>query len=453
MTMKSAVVIGAGITGLAAATTLKKAGYEVRLLEKHDRTGGCIHTVKQDGYLVETGPNTMMVNNLQSAMLMGEIGLTDELLLPSDQAKNRYIFKEGEMVTVPGGPMKFMKSALLSGGGKLRLLKEPFVRKPHNMAEESLANFILRRLGQEVLDFVAEPLVSGIFAGDPKRLSARHAFPQVAELEDQHGSLLKGALKSGAKGKPPGSFKAVMATFRDGMQSLTDKLTEQVGDSLVLNAKVTEISHKGRWQVSWEVNGETQSTEANVLIVAVPAYAVRDLPLPRDVNDTLYDLHEIPYPPLASISIGYRRDQISHSLEGFGVLVPGVEERKVLGVLFPSSVYPGRAPEGHVLLTAFVGGMRQPGLATLSEEEHLDLVKSELSTILGVTGEPTFTHRTLWRKAIPQYNVGHGDFLAMIEKAENDHPGLHLCGNYRSGISVGQCLANGINLAKKIVTA
>ncbi|MBC2594110.1 protoporphyrinogen oxidase [Ruficoccus amylovorans] len=450
--MKSAVVIGAGVTGLAAATTLKKAGYEVVLLEKHDRTGGCIHTVHQDGYLVETGPNSMMVNNLQAAMLMGEIGLADELLLPSDLSKNRYIFKEGDMVTVPGGPMKFMKSALLSGGGKLRLLKEPFIKKPDNLAEESLANFILRRLGKEVLDFVAEPLVSGIFAGDPKRLSAKHAFPQVTELEQQHGSLLRGAIK-GAKAKPPGSFKAVMATFRNGMQSLTDKLAAQLGDSLVLNATVKEISHRGRWQVSWEANGEIRTTEANTVVIAVPAYVVRDLPLPRDVLDTLFDLHEIPYPPLTSISVGYRREQIQHSLEGFGVLVPGVEERKVLGVLFPSSVYAGRAPEGHVLLTVFIGGMRQPALATLDEQEHLDLVKSELKAILGATGDPAFVHRTLWRKAIPQYNVGHGDFLAMIEKAEGDHPGLHLAGNYRSGISVGQCLANGIELAKKIASA
>ena len=209
--MKSAVIIGAGITGLAAALTLKKAGYDVRLLEKSTRAGGCIQTVRRDGYLVETGPNTLMVSSLQTAMLLGELGLTDELLLSSEVAKNRYIYKGGEPVAMPTGPGKFFKSPLLSAQGKLRLLKEPFVKKPANLAEESLASFVQRRLGQEALDFMAEPAVSGIYAGDPKRLSARHAFPKLHELEQRHGSLIKGAatakpdqpLHHPADGPPP----------------------------------------------------------------------------------------------------------------------------------------------------------------------------------------------------------------------------------------------------------
>ncbi|MDP0498409.1 MAG: protoporphyrinogen oxidase [Verrucomicrobiota bacterium JB024] len=447
--MKSAVVIGAGITGLAAATTLKKAGYDVRLLEKSTRTGGCIQTVRRDGYLVETGPNTMMLSSLQTAMFLGELGLGDELLLSSDVAKNRYIYKGGETVAVPTGPGKFFKSPLLSAKGKLRLMKEPFVKKPANLAEESLASFVQRRLGQDALDFMAEPAVSGIYAGDPKRLSAQHAFPKIHELENRYGSLVKGAFKGGMR-KAPGSFRAVMATFKDGMQALPAKLAERLGDALTLGATVTAISRTDRWLVSWEADGGQHSAEADTLILAVPAYAVRDLPLPENAKQTLFDLHEIPYPPVTSFSVGYRREQVGHALDGFGVLVPAVEQRKVLGVLFPSSVYSDRAPEGHVLLTAFIGGMRQPTLATLSEEEHLALLKTELAAILGVTGEPTFTERTLWRKAIPQYNVGHGNFLAMIDKAERENPGLHLCGNYRGGIAVGQCLTNGIELGHKI---
>ncbi|MGE9292631.1 MAG: protoporphyrinogen oxidase [Puniceicoccales bacterium] len=447
--MKSAVVIGAGITGLSAAVSLKKAGYDVRVLEKNDRTGGCVHTVRKDGYLVETGPNSIMLKDIQTAMFMGEIGLADELILPSEAAKNRYIYKGGELVSAPAGPMKAIKTPLLSAGAKLRVLKEPFVKKPANLTEESLASFVQRRLGPEVLDFIAEPMVSGIYAGDPKRLSAKHAFPKIHEIERQYGSLIKGAFKS-MKNKPAGSFRPIMGTFRNGMQSLTDKLAAQLGEGLTLNATVTGIARQDRWEVSWEVNGEQYSTGADALIIAVPAYAVRDLPLPEPLRETLYDLHEIPYPPLASLSLGYRREQVQHPLDGFGALVPGVEGRKLLGVLFPSSMYADRAPEGHVLLTAFIGGMRQPALATLSEEEHLEIAKADLATLTGASGEPAFVQRTLWRKAIPQYNVGHGDFLAMIEKAEAENPGLHLCGNYRGGIAVGQCLANGLKLGQDI---
>lgn len=445
--MKTAVIIGAGITGLAAAATLKKAGWAVRLLEKSGQPGGAIRTIRRDGYTVEAGPNSMMVGGLKTSLLLGEWGLADELLLPEPAAKSRFIWKNGEMVPVPIGPNKFMKSTLLSGGGKLRLLKEPFVKKPDNLAEESLSNLILRRMGQEVLDFVAEPLVSGIFAGDPKRLSAQHAFPQIAAMEDEHGSLIKGMMK---RPKAPGSHKSVMVSFQSGMQAVTDALAAKLGDDLVCGATTTAITRDGRWNVSWEANGQPDSISADALIVAIPAFAVRDLPLPREVHDALYDLHEIPYPPLTSFSLGYKREQIDHDLDGFGVLVPGVEGRKVLGVLFPSSIFSGRAPDGHALLTVFLGGMRQRELATLPENEQLDLIKAELAEIVGASGEPVFTERTLWEKAIPQYNVGHGDFLKMIERAETAAPGLHLCGNYRGGIAVGQCLSNGVELGKKI---
>ncbi len=447
--MKSALVIGTGVTGLATAATLKKAGVHVRVLEKAPRPGGAIQSVQRDGFLVERGPHSLMVNSLNTAMLLGELGLSDKLLLPNDAAKNRYLLKGGEMVPVPMGPGKFLKSPLLSCSGKFRLLREPFIKRPCNLAEESLAAFVERRLGREVLDQMAEPFVSGIYAGDPERLSARHAFPALDKLEREHGSLIKGAMKAG-KSKPAGSFKPVMASFQGGMHTLIEALAAQLGQDLECNCVIKSITHGDRWTVTWERDGETREYVADELILAAPAFSLRKLPLPQSVLDSIYDLHEIPYPPVTSFSLGYRREQIAHALDGFGVLVPSVENRRVLGVLFPSAFFPHRAPEDHVLLTAFLGGMRQPDVAQLPEAEQLALLKGELADIVGAFGEPVFSERSHWERAIPQYQVGHGDFMAMCKKAEATHPGLHLCGNYRGGIAVGQCLSNGVALGREI---
>ena len=439
----SAIIIGSGLTGLSAAVALKRRGVPVTVLESSARAGGAVQTEEAEGYLVEHGPNSMMLDEPEVAVFLGDAGLDGAIVRP--RAKKRFLVRAGKPIALPAGPGGAITTPLFSPGGKLRALGEPFVSRG-TQEDESLGCFVRRRLGGEILAQAIEPFVAGIYAGDPDKLSARHAFPKLWSLEREHGSLAAGAL-CGRRTGPPQK----MISFLQGMGELPSRLAGALGDDLHCRARVESIAQTGTgWSVAWRNGEQAKRADARTLVCAVPAFAVPELPWSDRFRDKLGVFERIEYPPVSVVALGFRRRDVAHPLDGFGMLVPAAEKRRILGTIFSSSLFPDRAPEGCVLLTTFVGGARQPDLASLPDDKLERLVREDLRALLGVTGEPLLRRVIRWPQAIPQYNLGYGEILAGVEKLEAAHPGLHFVGNYRGGIAAGQCIRNGLRLAEQI---
>jgi len=452
-TSDSAIIIGGGVTGLTLGWAIQRAGRRARVIEKSGVAGGAVRTIQRDGYLVEAGPNSMLVNQAPLESLLRGMGLGAQMRKPSPEAKKRYILKDGEFVAAPMGPGDLLTNPLLSTKGKFRVLRDLFAGKPKHETEESLAAFVERHFGEEALDYAVNPFVGGIYAGDPHRLSARHAFPLLAEAEEAAGSVIRGMIKKRKAKKARGeSFKSYSLSFESGMQALPEALGESLGNRLALNAAVESIEQTGAgWRVTWkDATGQSETEEAGELYLTIPTFGLSTLALPGDVKIAIAPLTELEYPPVASVALGYDRGQVTHPLDGFGGLIPEKEYRRALGVLFSSSLFPGRAPEGKVLLTVFIGGSRQPALAQKTPAEIQAIAEREVQDLLGVSGGPAFAEVTVWPRAIPQYNLGYGKILSAIEAAEDAFPGLRLMGNYRGGISVGNCLVNAAEAVEPI---
>lgn len=449
------IILGGGISGLSAAYGLLKQGCEIHLLEKSVQVGGALRTIQREGYLAEMGPNSMQVTSPEMACLLGELGLRTAIVTPQAGASKRFLVKDNRPIAAPMGPIDFIHTPLFSATAKIRLLSEPFQKKNSNAHEESLADFTRRRLGPEVLDYAVNPMISGIYAGRPEDLSTQHAFPQLWEMEQNYGSLLKGALGLRKKKRQAGviPFKPYLVSFSQGMQSLANALHDLLGDAVQVNCEIQRIDYsphdKHPWRVQWSNGKQLQQTSGSNLILALPAHAILALPLPQPLGDALYDLAELSYPPLASLVLGFKQEAIQHPLDGFGMLVPAKENKKILGALFSSSLFSNRAPAGHHTLSVFIGGARQAELAKLPQDDLVAIAMHDLNTLLGLQGEPTFIEHSFWQKSIPQYNLGFGRFMEIMNKAENKFTGLRIIGNHRGGISVGQCLMNGLAVARE----
>jgi protoporphyrinogen/coproporphyrinogen III oxidase len=441
--MQKVAIIGAGITGLTAGFELKQRGVDCTVYEASDRAGGCIKTVREDGFLVECGPNSILDTHPNLGKLVARLGIEGNKLPAKPAANNRFIVRDGRPIALPVSPPAFIKSKAFSPKAKLRLLREPFIKSKSN-EQESLADFVVRRLGQEFLDYAINPFVSGVYAGDPAKLSTAHAFPKLYALEQEYGSLITGAIKGAKKRKQraeTASKDARMFTFDDGMEVLPNQLAAKLEDAVKLSTPVTGFQplETGGWQI----NGEAFSD----VLLALPAHAMAQLETPFDLS--LMD--EIYYPPVTSLSLGFGINQFMHRLNGFGMLIPKVENRFSLGTLFPSSIFSDRAPGGMALLTVFIGGSQSPGRALLDEDEMLANVLDDLRGLLGLDGAPDFKHISVWPKAIPQYVVGYEKYLNGMKQIEADQPGIHFAGHYRDGISVANSILSGIDVAGKII--
>jgi oxygen-dependent protoporphyrinogen oxidase len=450
-TPKTIAVLGAGITGLTAAHRLARRGHRVQVFEAAPRVGGAIRTHRDGDWLVESGPNSLLAGDAAVNALFAELGLGRELVPAAPAARHRYIVRGGRPLPVPLSPPALLRSPLLSLRGKLGLLGDLLARPRVRHADLSLADFVAAHFGREAVDYVLNPVVTGIFAGDPTRLSTRHAFPKLWELERDHGSILRGQ-RAAAKARPAGAAAGIVS-FRHGLQVLPDALAAQLpAGSLSLQARVEALVPTAgqRWNVIWTDPAGTHTTSCDAVLAALPASALAALRFGTLGERPLAALDGIPHPPVASLFLGFPRAAVAHPLDGFGLLVPEVERRALLGVLFSSTLFPGRAPADHVALTVLVGGTRQPELAALAPDALLATLMPDLQALLGVRGTPVFRHHTLWPRAIPQYNLGHGSHLETIAAAERAHRGLHLGGQVRDGISLPACLAAGERLARAI---
>ncbi len=451
MAVKRIAIVGAGLTGLTAAFRLHRQGHQVTLFERGTQPGGSVRTIRENGYLIEAGPNSLQYGAPELKAVMQELDLEPSLLTAGPAGKKRFIVRGGKFVPVPTGPGAFFGTSLFSFGTKVLIMAELLKRPRIRTTDISLAELIRSHFNQELVDYAVNPLIAGIYAGDPEKLSTKHAFPSLWQAERSHGSLLRGLMALAKEKKARGeSGVSPIVSFPGGLQTLTDTLAARLPTgALRLNAAVETIIPGRSHRLVWKRDGQSASGEFDAVILAVPAAGLARLTFGTLGERPFALLDSVTQPPVSSLFLGYRRDQVTHPLDGFGGLVPAVERREVLGILFSSTLFPGRAPDGHVGLTIFSGGVRQPDNARLSTPALLQRIAPDLRDLVGVSGEPAYIRHSFWPQAIPQYNLGYERFLEPLVLSEKQHPGLFIGGNVRDGISLPDCVKSGTELARK----
>ncbi len=441
-----AIIIGGGISGLATANALTRKGKKVYLIERSSRLGGAVQSEIKEGYLCEAGPNSMLVKSeLVWNYLTDDLGLKSTMVMANEISNKRFLVKKGRMVALPQSIMGGVTTPLYSIPEKMRLLLEPFIGRSE-LEDESVTSFVSRRMGSAFLEYGISALVSGIYAGDPDKLSLRHAFGKVWNLEQTYGSLIGGAIKLRRERKKSGivPFKSKMISFENGLQELVTALSKPPWLTISKGVEATAIKRdaNGSWVVTEDP--ELPDLRAKDLILSTPLDAYEYLPVEADLRKHLDSIKIPDHPPLSTLVLGFERDQVAHPLDGFGVLCPRLEKRFGLGAIFSSTLFPNRAPEGKVSLMCFIGGVQQPENAELPTVKLVEEVVKDLKPLLGISGLPDFVSHKFWPRAIPQYNVGHQDFLDSLETIENQFPGLHLRGNFRGGPGLNDCIESAL---------
>jgi oxygen-dependent protoporphyrinogen oxidase len=447
---KQVVVIGGGISGLACAFHLQQLGVRVTLLDASDTAGGVIGTVEKDGFLFESGPQSFQ-GTVALFDLFRQLGIEEELLKADSQAP-RFVFLHGRLQKIPMSPQALMTSSLLTPGSRWRIASERFRRTKPPSEEESVASFVRRKFGHEILEYLVSPFVSGVYAGDPEKLSLRAAFPTLDEWEREFGSVIRGAMKSrpakGSAGPPP------LCSFRRGMGTLTRALAEKLEGNVRLNARATTANRRSRvpgksqsYGVRFFQYGREASIEADAIVLATPAYVAAHLvePISTQLGETLSG---IAYAAVAVAASGYHAHQFGAEPQGFGFLVPRSAKLRTLGTVFNSSLFPGRAREETVAITSFVGGATDPEIVERKPEEIASIVEDENARVLGISGPPIASAAWKHPRALPQYNLGHGHIVESIRDAERDLPGLFFAGNYLEGPALGKCVEEGFKTAE-----
>lgn len=441
------LVLGGGVTGLCAAWQASRQGASVRLWEQKNRLGGSVVTLQEDGYLVEAGPNSMLLEEPALEDFLRELDLIPELVEAGVIGQCRFLVRGGRVLPLPTSPWSAATTPLLSWRGKLRILREPWIPPRRDDHDESLADFVRRRLGDEVLRQLIQPFVSGVYAGDPERLSVRAAFPKLKLQETQHASLIRGGLHLI---RQKNRYKKRLVSFRRGIRTLVERIGSTLADRVRLGIQLERLRLVGeqgvvRWKVSGrDGSGRREILSARRVICALPAWQVADLPWEAPWSVRLKELGGIAHPPVVSLALAYRRDQIRHALDGFGMLIPDHEGLPILGTIFSSSLFPDRAPQGRVLLTSFLGGRLHPERAQDAAEWRKAQTHQTLSRLLGIEGEPERSWQTVWDRAIPQFEVGHDRYLHLLDEVEREAPGLTFVGGYRGGVSLGKCILAGL---------
>jgi oxygen-dependent protoporphyrinogen oxidase len=446
------LIAGGGISGLSLAYFLleKDPSLDILVLESERKAGGKIWTDRVEGFLCEGGVNGFLDNRPMTLELAAKLGLTP--VRSNEAARKRFIFSDGKLNMLPESPLSFFTSNLLSLYGRLRIVWEIVVPKGGGN-DETLADFARRRLGREAFEKLIDPMASGIYAGDPETMSVKSCFPKVYDLENKYGSLIKGmiklqkeAKKSGKKvGPGPGG---VLTSFYDGMEVFIAALKNFLGERLKIESKVASIDRRGETYTVFL--SDNSKIEVESVVVATPAHAASEIV--KDFNRNLsLTLGEIPYPPVSVVCLGFRKDKIKKPLDGFGFLVPKRENRSILGTLWDSSIFPNRAPEGYVLLRSMLGGARAAEVALQDENRLINTVMDETKKIMDIQAQPDFAKVYTHEKGIPQYLLGHGKRLEMIDTFVSRHKGFYITGNSYRGIGVNDCVENSYKLVERIL--
>lgn len=455
--MKKVAIVGGGISAFACAVALKEKGIEFKLFEKEPRPGGKLMTDRFDDFVVEAGPDSFLPEKHWTIELIDKVGLRGSLLPSNDQFKGTHIYSRGRLHPLPEGVMlmvptmftPLLRSSLISLAGKIRMGMEVFVPPRRDDADESLAQFVTRRLGRECLEKIAEPLVAGIHTSNPDNMSVRATFPRFIEMERAHGSLIRGMMRAMKRRNPnpgPGTRMTYFMSLRNGMEELTEACARFVGqDRIQTGCQVHKILEKPKGYSLVLDNGEVQ---ADCAVLSTPSFASRDIV--TDLDPALSEiLSLIEWSSTATISFSFLRSQIG-GLPGFGFIVPRREGRKINATTWSSIKWSCRAPSDSLLMRSFIGGGHHEDLVDRDDEELTDMVLEELRVIAGIDAKPTFSRIYRWRKSMPKYTVGHLDRLTGIEDRLRGHPGLHLIGCSYRGIGIGDCVKSGFDAAARI---
>lgn len=441
------LIIGGGLTGLSAAFTLRRSLRErglagdVTLLEARGEAGGHARTLRERGFLVEAGPNAFLDREPEVLALVDELGLAGELVEANAAGARRYILRGGRLHRVPESPPALLTSSVLSWPGKLRLVAEPFGRRPPEGQDETVHAFATRRIGREAADVLVDAAVGGISAGDSRRLSVAAQFPMMIEMEREHGSLIRAAIARRGR-------RSRLLTFRRGIGALAEALSDALGDSCRYGVAAKSLVP---CDGGWRVRTDAGELEADVVLLATPAAASAALLRPLSAA-AAEGLEQVPYASVAVVALGFDARQLARPLDGYGYLVTRGEQGVVLGVTWDSTLFAGRAPEGHVLVRAFLGGARHPHAAAWSAEQLADHATERVGRVLGVEGAPAFQRLFRWPSAIAQYNVGHLDRVRRVREATERLPGLHVCGTTYDGVSMNHAVASGRRAARALAS-
>lgn len=458
-TKVQALVLGAGISGLSTAFALKKASIDTLLLEAAPRPGGVIKSVKCDGYLVECGPQSFSGNSHVTA-LCHDLGIIDERIL-ADSYAPRYVLINGKLQLVPMSPPSLLFSPLMGGGTRTAILRDIFGKSQAPEPDESVASFIRRKYSATLLDRLVGPFVSGIYAGDPEKLSLRAAFPILYQAEKASGSILRGIFQVRKNKKKTAAAgpreRPTLQTFRDGNETLVRTLAAKLNDRLRCGIEISSIEHinsnqhanSSRFRVAVRSPRGSEIIEAERLVVSVPTDVAARLLVSID-SGFENSLAPVEYSPVAVVSLGYRNEDLGHPADGFGFLVPRSSQLNILGTVWNSSLFPGRAPQGQTLVTSFVGGATNPAVLHQSQSELVAQVHRELAPLMTIRQQPVFSHVTIWPRAIPQYNLGHSARLAALDATRSKYPGLYFAGNYLTGPAIGTCVEQAAKVADEV---
>jgi oxygen-dependent protoporphyrinogen oxidase len=442
-----AVVIGGGISGSACALRLQQLGAPVTLLEASDSPGGLIGTVERDGFLFESGPQSFQGTEALLALIRN-LGIENELR-KADPRAPRFVLRRGRLRKIPMAPQAILTSSFVGLGSRWRIVSEGFGRTKPPAEDESVAEFVRRKFGHEILEYLVSPFVSGVYAGDPEKLSLRAAFPTLEEWERQYGSVLRGAMKSrpakGVRQGPP-----PLCSFEQGMRVLTQAMFTRLGANAKSGARVETVTKNDEgFQARFTRNGRSEQMNARAVVLATPAYVASHIAAPLSAK-LAQTLSGIAYAPVVVVAAGYHGHQTAAALDGFGVLIPRSEKYRTLGVVWNSSLFPNRAPLGQFAITSFLGGATDPSIMDRSDEEIAAIAVEESAKILGIEGPPTTSG--IWRhpKALPQYNLGHAHVVREIRESERALPGFYFAGNYLEGPSIGKCVEQGFQTAESV---
>lgn len=448
------VVIGAGLTGLTAAYRLMREDRSVHIIEQSDRTGGQIHTLRQEGFVFESGPNTGVVSYPEVTELFLDLFMDCKLETAREASKRRLIWKGDKFRALPSGLLSAITTPLFTLPDKFRILGEPFRAKGTN-PDESVGDLAKRRLGQSFLDYAVDPFLSGVYAGDPMKLVTRYALPKLYNLEQQYGSFIRGTI---AKAKLPKTERDRLATKQvfsavGGLQNLIDAMTDGIGPaSITLSAAHVTIRPFGKqWQVSYTTATGQHTILANKVITTTGAYTLPEL-LPFIPEEEMSHISNLQYAPVVQVSVGYHNTG-GLRFEAFGGLVPSCEKKEVLGILFPSSCFDGRAPKEGALFSFFIGGVKHAALTTWPDDELKTLIRHQLHTMLKfpVETQPDMIHIFRHPRAIPQYEQSSGIRFQTIDNLQKRYPGLILAGNIKGGIGMADRIRQAIDIAEELI--
>lgn len=450
---KRIVILGAGISGLTTAYWLNKENYDITILEKKDAVGGSMESVLVNGMLFDRGPNSGLETTPIVKQLVEELDLKEKFLYATKKGNKRYILRDGVLHPLPMSGKAFISTKLFSAGAKLRLFAEPFIGRSKDGYYQSIAQFVQRRLGKEFLDYAINPFVAGVYAGKPEELSVKSAFPKLYALEEKYGGLIVGTVRSireRKKRKEIAKQSAKMFSFTEGMQALPMAIHKRMKENIILNAAATSVrKEENGYLVNYMENGESKSITADAVLSSIQAFELSEVI--RDYDGVLSNrLNSIYHPPVMVLFLTYKVADIPVPLDGFGFLIPANENRSFLGALWNSVIFEDRTPPDTASFTLFVGGSRNADIFTSPVEEIIPKVISEFNEIMKIKTKPDLVDHRFWQKSIPQYNLGYIEHENYFDKFEELNKGLFLSGNFRGGISVGDCIKNSEIVCEKV---